>query len=487
MLKRICFAIALILVICFVAGTALAGTAPSLATKSAERTATYVTAFLALIFIAGVVFISLHDRSALMSEIKSGWLALSLIIIAALVLRVLVALNYEGYHNDIGCFKGWAVFAYEHGPSNFYTSGMFADYPPGYMYVLYVLGWIRNIFDIDQSSALFTLIIKMPSFIAETVTALIAYNIGKKHVGRTFGLLAGALIIFNPAMFFNSSVWGQIDAVFMLFILLTLIYLKKDNYLMGALFYALAMLIKPQAIMFAPVIGLVYIYAYFKKGNIKKALLGTFAGAVIFAGVIFLASLPFRGSQQPFWIIGKYAAATQTYQYASLNAFNIYALLGYNFGPLDPYILAKVNVFGASVNISVGLIAIVVICALIIFLQWRSRKQQPLFDLSAFLILSVFMLVHAMHERYIVPVCVLLIFSYLYTRDFRTLVFACAFTFTALLGQMFTLYSDSVVAPQMPTIIISSVNTALYIVYAFLTIKKHATNKILIKTPAMHG
>ena len=81
----------------------------------------------------------------------------------------------------------------------------------------------------------------------------------------------------------------------------------------------------------------------------------------------------------------------------------------------------------------------------------------------------------------------LLVFSYLYTRDLKTLVFAIAFTFTALLGQMFTLYSDSVVAPHMPTIIISAVNTALYIAYAILTIKKYAANKILIKTPAMHG
>ena len=487
MLRKICFAIALILYICLIAGTALASTAPSLATKSAERTATYVTAFIALIFITSAVFLVLHDKAALMKEIKSGWLALFIVITIAVLLRVLVALSYEGYHSDIWCFKGWAIAAYEQGPSNFYTSGMFADYPPGYMYVLYALGWIRNIFNIDQSSALFTLIIKIPSFIAETAAALIAYKIGKKHVGRTFGLLAGALIIFNPAMFFNSSVWGQIDAVFILFILLTLIYLKKENYLLGALFYALAMLIKPQAIMFAPVIGLAFIYAYFKKGGIKKALVGTLAGAAIFAGVIFLASLPFRGSQQPLWIIGKYAAATQTYQYASLNAFNIYALMGSNFGELAPFILAKVTLFGTTLNISIGLIAIVVICALIIFLQWRSRNQRPLLDLSAFLILSVFMLVHAMHERYIIPVCVLLVFSYLYTRDLKTLVFAIAFTFTALLGQMFTLYSDSVVAPHMPTIIISAVNTALYIVYAILTIRKYAANKILIKTPAMHG
>ena len=487
MLRKICFAIALILILCLIASTALADGSPSSATKNAERTATYVTVFVALIFLTSALSLVLHDKKSIMNEVKSGWLPLTIFIITAVILRILVAINYEGYGTDIACFKGWSVAAYEQGPSNFYTSGMFADYPPGYMYILYVLGWIRNIFSIDQSSALFTLIIKLPSFIAEAATAVIAYHIGKKHVGRTFGLLAGVFVMFSPAMFFNSSVWGQIDAVFVLFVVLTLIYLKKENFLLGAFFYAISMLIKPQAIMFAPVIGLVFLYAYFNKNGLKKALIGTIAGAVIFAGTIFLASLPFKGSQGAFWFIGKYIAATKTYNYASLNAFNLYALLGYNFGDMAPFTLFKLMLFGRAFDITIGLIFIILICSLVIFLQWRSRKQKPLFDLSAFLILSVFMLVHAMHERYIIPACVLLAFSYLYTRDLRTLFFACAFTFTALLGQMFTLYSDSVVAPELPTLIVSAVNAALYIVYAVLTIRKYASNKILIKTPAMHG
>lgn len=478
--RKIFVVIIIIAVFCLTAGTALAAP-PSSATTQQTSAATLVTTFVAVIFLAPAIILAVRNKTKILSEQKSNWLPMLLFISGAVALRIIIALTYPGYGSDMGCFKGWAYASFENGLANFYTSGMFADYPPGYMYVLWVLGFIRNIFNLDNSGSLFTLIIKAPSIIAEVITAVIVYRIGTKHIGKTFGLLCSVLILFNPAMFFNSSAWGQIDAVFVLFIVLTLLYLKKENYLLGALFYALCMLIKPQAILFAPVVGLAYLYSLFKKGKTGTAILNILGSAAIFAGVIFAASLPFKGTQNYDWIIGKYTAAVETYNYASLNAFNLYAMTGANF------VNATETFFLGLSYQTWGIIFIVAICITVIVLQWRSRLQKPLFDLSAFLIISVYMLAHAMHERYIMPVPILLIFAYLFTRDIKTLFFASAFTITALLAEMFTLYSDSVVAPQLPTIVVSAVNMALYLVYAFITIRKYTSNKFLIRTPALHG
>lgn len=478
--KKICFFIIVISFLCLTAGVALADGSPSTAGKEATIIATYLTAFTALIFMLVFILLFTRDKSKFPSDKKDYWLPLMLSIIVAVAIRVAVAISFEGYASDIGCFKGWAVAAFEHGPSNFYTSGMFADYPPGYMYILYSLGWIRNVFNIESTGAIFTLIIKIPSIAAEVITAIIVYRIAKKQIGKWFAFFCSALVLFNPAMLFNSSAWGQIDAVFVLFIVLTLLYLKKENYLLGAFFFAIALLIKPQAVMFAPVVGLVYIYALFEKGHLKKAIVGILGGSVIIAGTLFLASIPFRGTQEPFWIIEKYADSVSTYNYASLNAFNLYALVGANFAPLtEPFLMLDYRTW--------GFIFVVLICVIVIILSWRSRAQKPLFDLSAFLIISVYMLAHSMHERYIIPVGICLIFAYVYSRDNQTLFFACAFTITALLGQMFTLYSTSVVAPELPTLIISAANMALYLTYAFLIIRKYTSSKFLIKTPALHG
>ena len=453
---------------------------PSDATASETTLATAITVVVAALFIVVCAFLAMRSGSSHIGDESRTWPVFLLTIVLAVILRAIVGLTYEGYSTDMACFKGWAAAVYEYGPSGFYTSGIFADYPPGYMYVLYVLGLIQEVFAIDVNGTLFTLIVKMPAIIAEVITAVLIYRIAVKEIGRMFALLCGALVLFNPAMFFDSSVWGQIDAVFILFIILALYYLKKENYILGAVFYIASVLIKPQGLMLAPVVGLCYVYALFKKGGLKQALVGIFGGLIAAAAVVFVIVYPFTGDQEPVWILEQYREAVNFYQYASLNAFNLYAMIGANWaGSSDPFLLLNYQTW--------GMIFILLICVSIVFLQWKTREKRPLFDLSGFLILSIFMFAHAMHERYMLPACVCLIFAYVYSRDNTTLFFAAAFTIGALFNEMVTLYADSVVPAALPTFILSAFNMGLYIAYAVMTVRKLTSNKVLIKSPAMLG
>ena len=479
MRKITCLLIIILLISCLFVGTALADeTKPSKATAAETILATVLTVIITALFI--VVCVMLVLRIGLNGKGIDGrtWPILLLVIVFAILIRAIVAMAFEGYATDVACFKGWAITAYEYGPAGFYTSGVYADYPPGYMYILYVLGWIRDVFNIDAMGALFTLIVKLPSIVAEVVLAVFIYKTASRQIGKTFGLLCAAFLLFNPAMFFNSSVWGQIDAVFILFIVLTLSHLKKENYLMGALFFSIAFLIKPQAVLFLPVVGLAYFYAVFKKGGLKKALVGIFGGAVVTAAVFFAMVLPFTGNQDIGWIFEKYKSTIAFYQYASLDAFNLFALVGANFvDSTQPFLMMTYSQWGT--------IFIALICVTVIFLQWKTRQHRPLFDLAAFLVISVFMLAHSMHERYILPALACLIFAYVYSRDPVTLFFAAAFSITALFNEMIVLYSDSVMTPALPTLIFSAINIALFAAYAVVTIKKLSSGKVLIKTPAM--
>jgi len=63
---------------------------------------------------------------------------------AALVLRLFFAGAIEGFPSDISCFKAWSEAA----ANNFFAlydnrTEWFIDYPPGYMYILMLLGSIR--------------------------------------------------------------------------------------------------------------------------------------------------------------------------------------------------------------------------------------------------------------------------------------------------------------------------------------------------------
>jgi Gpi18-like mannosyltransferase len=461
-------------------GTAFADDAfkPSAASPSETALATIFTIVISAIFI--IVCVLLNMRTGIVDDDDSMRSGLVLTAVLAVAIRVIVALIYEGYTTDIGCFKGWAIATYESGPSHFYTSGIFADYPPGYMYVLWVLGFLRELFAIDANGALFTLIIKLPSIAAEVIAAVFVFKTAKKEMGKTFALLCAAFLLFNPALFFNSSVWGQVDAFFTLFAVLIIYHLRNDNPWLGAVFFAFALLIKPQAIMLLPVVGLYYLFALFKKDKLSRGVKGLIGGLAIGAAVFALGVLPFTGDQPITWIFEKYVGTVKSYPYASINAFNLFALTGANWRPSE----APLWFFNYQ---TWGIIFIVLICVAVVFLQWRSREQGRLFDMAAFLIISVFMLAHSMHDRYILPACVFLLFAYVYSRDGISLFFSAAFSVTALLNQMVVLYADSVLPPQLPTLLISGVNVLLYIMYAMITFKKLSSSKVLIKSPALKG
>ena len=68
---------------------------------------------------------------------------LIVIIIGGMLLRVLVGgvlLPLSGFRIDVGDFTAWAQRLAERGPGEFYDPSYFSDYPPGYLYVLWLLG-----------------------------------------------------------------------------------------------------------------------------------------------------------------------------------------------------------------------------------------------------------------------------------------------------------------------------------------------------------
>ena len=53
-----------------------------------------------------------------------------------------VLLPLSGFRIDVGDFSAWAQRLAERGPGEFYDPSYFSNYPPGYLYVLWLLGSI---------------------------------------------------------------------------------------------------------------------------------------------------------------------------------------------------------------------------------------------------------------------------------------------------------------------------------------------------------
>ena len=68
-----------------------------------------------------------------------------ILIVLGVLLRVFVGGIYmplSGFRIDVGDFNAWAQRLASGGPGDFYAPDYFGDYPPGYMYVLWLLGSI---------------------------------------------------------------------------------------------------------------------------------------------------------------------------------------------------------------------------------------------------------------------------------------------------------------------------------------------------------
>src|SRR5437870_8591482 len=117
------------------------------------------------------------------------------LIVAGVVLRFVVAglyLPLSGFRVDVGDFAIWADRLAAAGPGAFYGQGGLTDYPPGYMYVLWLIGSIGRWLQPFTVGVNITLgLIKIPGLAAGGAVAwlLFAYcrRFGHAWLGRCRG------------------------------------------------------------------------------------------------------------------------------------------------------------------------------------------------------------------------------------------------------------------------------------------------------------
>jgi len=369
-----------------------------------------------------------------------------MLLFAAFLFRLVLSLIFVGHSTDINCFMAWGNAVAEYGTSNFYTSGMFADYPPGYMYICGALATLCDWLNIGYYSAGMVFLFKLPATIADILTAVLIYRLAEcRGIKRSFAFVLSAIMVCNPAAMFVSGAWGQIDSVLALLVILAFhLFLQHFEIAAGAV-YALAILLKPQALMFGPLFAIAYFTRIVLEKQFRmKQLLKTAIAVVSAFAVLFALSLPFKGEQQFGWLIEKYADTAGSYAYASIEAFNMPALLGDNWAPVSKTVLGVPYTMWGSLFIAA---AVIWGGYLYIFVALKAREKEnsvaphgALYLASACMLALIFTFGHYMHERYLFPILLLLLMAYLYLQDRRILFsFGCV-TVPLLLNILAAMY-----------------------------------------------
>lgn len=319
---------------------------------------------------------------------------LFILLMSGFILRIVLAYFYKGHETDMSCFNAWSDMLKNDGFASFYTSDAFTDYPPGYMYILYLLGFIKNIFG---ESSIFTFItLKLPSIISDILCGILVYKLCDKHGKDNLKFPLTAFYIFNPTVILNSAVWGQVDSVFTLFIILMLFALTEKKMLTAYFVFGIAIFIKPQALFYAPVLIFGIIENVFLNDfSVKKFLTNLFGGLGAIALIIVLM-LPFGFIN----VVNQYMNTIGSYNYTSVNAYNLWTALGSNWGQLTS---------GISL---VGYLFIMLTVFASIYIFFYKGGKNRYFMTSAFICFSIFVLSVKMHERYAFPVMALLLCAY---------------------------------------------------------------------------
>lgn len=252
--------------------------------------------------------------------------------IARLILSPLV------WHPDINNHVDWGIRFWEYGFKDFYTQNVWSftwpNQPPGTMYIFagvrklyeFIFGifWQLNI-NIPAfpsvvisylETNLYQALLKLPAILADFGIAYLIY----KWSGKKW---AGIIWLINPVVWYNSSVWGQYDAVINFSALLSFYLLTKRKLLLSLILLALSFYIKASLLIFAPIW---FIYALKSKFKLRE-----YGLSVVVVGLIFVClTLPFVDKGNSIeWLFNLYKdkVFTQQLHVITANAFNLWAAI----------------------------------------------------------------------------------------------------------------------------------------------------------------
>jgi hypothetical protein len=318
-------------------------------------------------------------------EIRAWWSLAAL----GLLLRFVI-MPYGGFPVDIGTFKAWATSLADNGPAAFYGAG-FADYLPGYLYVLWIIGEVNRAVRLNDWAFLFAL--KLPAVLADVGAAWLIFATLRRFESK-LALPLAASYLFNPGIVFNSAFWGQADAVAALLSLSGVATLGTATPVLTAVLLVAGVLVKPQtaAVLIPTGLYLLRTLARPPEGPPRWDLVLGAAGAGIAALVLII--LPFGLS--PIGLMGVLRTALGVYPFSSVVAFNFWGA-AQGFWQQDSVRWLGIPLYAIGTAATLAALAAVAVWA------WRRPSIPHVFLAAAAGLVITFTLPTRIHERYLLP------------------------------------------------------------------------------------
>ncbi len=302
------------------------------------------------------------------------------------IIKILLLPWLDGYKHDISSYESWALQMASQGPAGIYRSGYFLDYPPGYLYALWLAGIIANA--TGAGGVMLRMTVEAPALVADFVLALLMFIFVRRTAParRMAAYVAMLLVALNPALGFDTIIWGQSDSALTVVIMLSAALALDGEFELAWALAALSVLVKPQALMYVPVLGLWTL--------LKLPYSQWWRSALAAVAVAVVGVLPFQFGHPWYWILELYHSTAAYYHETSVNAFNLMALIG---GLRKP----DTDTFAGLSYFSLGMGLLVPLYAFVGWRLWNERSPRGMMFAIFAAVFGFFMLAPRMHERYL--------------------------------------------------------------------------------------
>ncbi|MHC4445129.1 MAG: glycosyltransferase family 39 protein [Planctomycetota bacterium] len=309
----------------------------------------------------------------------------------ALIVRLILA-PWFCHSGDMGTFMAWGYRLADIGLGNFYPADpkeYFCDYLPGYFYVLWPLGELAKILP----ASLQILIFKLPNMCTDLAAAYLIWRLLKPNEQNN-KLWVPAIYLFNPAVFINSTLWGQVDSFHAFCILAALALLVKHRPLSSAVVLGLSIAVKPHAVVMLPLAAIYAVKNRIGWFNIIVALL-------IVCAVFVATFLPFNHwdiPSLPKFIKGRIDTTMGQYGFSSVNALNLWYLAGQNFKYDSTSFIGPINIQ------LTGTLLFALSYAVALAWYWhRSLRygSRAFWESASIVFLATFLFLTRVHERHL--------------------------------------------------------------------------------------
>lgn len=235
----------------------------------------------------------------------------------------------------------------------------------------------------------FEVYLKLFTNLFDIATAYYIYKIVSSYK-KNLGLLSATFYLANPALAFNSSVWGQVDGIlafFLVYLVYCLLELKKTYRFSTTT--ALSILVKPQGLAIFPVI-LINFIANFKYPKCLSLLL-----IPIF---LIIFSFPFFLKDPIFGLFHLFQKSTSTYPYTSMFSYNFWSFVGWWIPDSTKFLSFTYQSWGMIIY----LISLILILFPLVFKKGYKNNYIVYFaiTLASF---AFFLFLTRIHQRYLFP------------------------------------------------------------------------------------